>query len=158
MRRYAGVVAEYDVRSVPLDEVRIFRRALLHPRTDAVESTYPGDEDRDALHLAGFRDGRMAGVASIAPGSLLGEPGPDVWRVRGLVVDHGHRGYGLGGLLLSRLLDHAAAMGARIVWGIAPAAAYGFFSRFGLERNGEPLVGADGTPQYRIVARFSPAR
>jgi GNAT superfamily N-acetyltransferase len=151
-------VAEYDVRSAPLDEVRVLRRALLHPQTDAFMSAYPGDEDHDALHLAGFREGRMVGVASIAPEPLPGEPGPDVWRVRGLVVDHGHRGHGLGELLLNRLLDHAAAMGARIVWGVAPAAVYAFFSRFGLERHGEPLVDADGTPLYRVVARFAPAR
>jgi GNAT superfamily N-acetyltransferase len=151
-------VAEYDVRSIPLDEVRMLRRALLHPRSDAFESEYPGDEEHDALHLAGFRDNRMVGVASIAPEPLPGEPGADVWRVRGLVVDHGHRGYGLGELLLNRLLDHAAALGARIVWGIAPAAVYGFFSRFGLERHGEPLVDADGTPLYRVVARFAPSR
>lgn len=151
-------MAEYDVRSIPVAEARLLRRALLHYRRDPFLSEYPCDEDPEALHVGGFRDRRLVGVASISPEPLPGDPGPDVWRVRGLVVDHGHRGYGLGGLLLDRLLDHAAAMGARIVWGIAPAAVYGFCFRHGLERHGEPLVDADGTPLYRVVARFTPAR
>jgi GNAT superfamily N-acetyltransferase len=151
-------VAEYDVRAIPLDEIRMLRSALLHPGSESFVSSYAGDEDRDALHLAGFRDDRMVGVASIVPEPLPGEPGSDVWRIRGLAVDHGHRGYGLGGILLDRLLDHAAAMGARLVWAIVPAAAYGFCFRYGLERLGDPLVDADGTPLYRVVARFAPPR
>lgn len=145
------------MRSIPVAEARLLRRALLHRRDEAFLADYPSDGDAEALHVGGFRDGRLVGVASIAPEPLPGDPGPDVWRVRGLVVDHGQRGYGLGGLLLDRLLDHAAAMGARIVWGIAPAAVYGFCLRYGLERRGEPLVGEGGEPLYRVVARFTPA-
>lgn len=157
-RRYPCAVAEYDVRPIPVAEARLLRRALLHPRTEPFVADYPADDDGEALHLGGFRDDRLVGVASIAPEALPDHPGPDVWRVRGLVVDHGHRGFGLGGLLLDRLMDHAAAMGACIVWGVAPAAVYGFCLRFGLERHGDPLRDADGTPLYRVVARFAPAR
>jgi len=146
------------VRAIPVGEVRMLRRALLHAPDEPFVSEYPGDDDPEALHLAGYRDREMVGVASLVPEPLPVEPGPDEWRIRGLAVEHGHRGYGLGGLLLDRLLDHAAAMGARIVWGIAPAAAYGFCFRYGLERHGEPLVDADGTPLYRVIARFAPAR
>ena len=96
-------MAEFEVRAVEADEVRELRRALLRPHQKVEELVYAGDDHPDALHVGGFRHGQMVGIASITPRPMPGHPERAAWQVRGMAVDHGHRGYGLGGRLLRRL-------------------------------------------------------
>jgi len=148
-------MADYEVRAVPAHEVYPLRRALLHTSDPEANAEYLDDDHRDALHVGGFRSRRLVGVASITPARMPGEPEPGAWRLAGVAVDHGHRGYGLGAQLVDRCLEHAAASRARLVWAIVPAGTYGFFADRGLGRVGEPLVGDGGAPQYRVMARFA---
>ena len=93
-------------------------------------------------------------MASLVRERLPASADDRAWRVLGLAIDHGHRGRGLGGMLLERCLDHAGASQARLVWGTVPAAAAGFFRRFGFRPHGQPFETAEGGPQYLMVAEF----
>jgi GNAT superfamily N-acetyltransferase len=124
-------VSEFEVKPVEAAAVRHLRHALLRPHQEAADLFYPGDDHPSALHVGGFRRGRLVGIASILPDpSSTRSAGPS-WQIRGMAVDHGHRGLGLGALLLERCLEHAAANGEARVWCNARIAACGFYHRFG---------------------------
>jgi GNAT superfamily N-acetyltransferase len=142
-------MSEFEVRSISAEAAGPLWAALLRNRDDGWDET---GGVSGALHLGGYRNGRLVGFASVVPQRAPGDPGPGAWRLRAIAVDHGHRGYGLGGLMLRRCLGHATAQGARIVWSRIPATVYGFFERHGFERSGDPFEGPAGTPHYLVVA------
>ena len=69
--------------------------------------TWPGDEHPDTLHIGGYRRDNLVGIGTIIRQPMPGSAETEAWRVRGVAVDHGHRGYGLGAMLLHRLIEHA---------------------------------------------------
>lgn len=149
-------MSEYDVRAVDPAATQALREAIL-VRSGTTEHTVDaGDEAPETLHAGGFRGERLAGVASITRRRSPDEPGGDAWRLHGVAIDHGDRGWGLGGLLLERCLEHAAVHQARLVWCDAPASVFGFFERFGFHRVGDPFT-IGGTPHYRMAVRFRAA-
>jgi predicted GNAT family N-acyltransferase len=147
---------EFEVRSVEAGAVRPLRQALLRPHKRVEELVYPGDDHPDALHVGGFRHGKMVGIASILPRPMPGRPEREAWQVRGMAVEHGQRGYGLGGLMLARCLDHAAAHGGRLAWCNARAGSFGFYERFGFRRDGDPFELPEIGPHYRMFRLLSP--
>jgi GNAT superfamily N-acetyltransferase len=147
-------MSEFEVRPIQPEEARVLRAALLRYADDPPGWT--GEDDPEALLVGGFRNGRLVGFASVVRQRPPGEAERDAWRIRSIAVDHGHRGYGLGGLMLRRCLEHAAGRGGRIAWGRVPAGVYGFFQHFGFRRDGDPFEGPGGVPHYLIVAAFAP--
>jgi len=148
-------VSEYQVRPVASADVAEMRAALLWGAGEADDDPpWLAEEDLDILHVGGYRDGRLAGFATIARRRAPGVPEPNSWRILGIGVEHGHRGYGLGAMLAHRCLDHAAARGARLVWCKTPAAAYGFFEHLGFRRRGQPFEAPGAGPHYVMMAEF----
>jgi N-acetylglutamate synthase-like GNAT family acetyltransferase len=79
------------------------------------------------------------------------------WRLHGVAVDYGHRGAGVGALIVERCLHHAAGQEARAVWCIAPAGTFGFFERYGFLRTGDPIDDNHG-PQYKLFVELGSPR
>jgi predicted N-acetyltransferase YhbS len=150
-------VSEFEIRPVEATEIRELRAALLRSVKETVEGGWTGDEAADTLHVGGYRDGTLVGFATIVRHRVPGDGEPEAWRIRGIAVDHGHRGYGLGGSMLRRCLEHAAARGGHLVWCRIPAGAFGFFHHFGFRRRGEPFELPGGGPHYLMVAVFAAA-
>ena len=130
-------VGKFGVKPVEAAAVRHLRHALLRPNQEAADLFYPGDDHPSALHVGGFRRDRMVGVASILPDPAPHRGTGPSWQLRGMAVEHGHRGLGLGALMLERCLEHAAANGGGPVWCNARIAACGFYERCGFSREGE---------------------
>ena len=116
---------------------------------------WPFDEGPDTLHIGGYRAERMVGIATVHRQPMPGSAEPQAWRVRGIAVEHGHRGYGLGGMLLQRCLDHAAVNRAGVVWAHARVGAFGFFRRYGFQRRGEPFELPDIGPLYVVFLEMA---
>lgn len=149
-------MSEYDIRAVTATAARDLRRAVLHCTADRVDRSAQGDESPTTLHVGGYRGERLAGVATATRARMPGESEPDAWRIHGIAVDYGHRGWGLGGRLLERCLEHAAVQTARLAWCDSPAGTFGFFENFGFHRVGDPFT-VDDVPHYRLVVRFRAA-
>jgi GNAT superfamily N-acetyltransferase len=130
-------VIEFEVKPVEAAAVRHLRRAILRPHQEVADLFYPGDDHPSALHVGGFRRGRLVGVASILPDPASPRGAGPSWQLRGMAVEHGHRGFGLGALMLERCLEHAATNGGGPVWCNARIAACGFYERYGFSREGE---------------------
>lgn len=139
---------EFEIRGIAVEDTYELRRALLRPHQQAAQMAWPGDDEGDSLHVGGLRNGRLVGIATVHRQRLPGSADPEAWRLRGIGVEHGQRGLGLGGQLLHRCLEHAREQGARVVWCNAHAGAFGFFEHHGFRRRGDPFELADIGPQY----------
>jgi GNAT superfamily N-acetyltransferase len=141
-------MSEFEIRRIAAEDTYELRRALLRPHQSEAEMAWPGDDDPESLHTGGFRHERLVGIATIHRQRMPGSVEPMAWRIRGLAVDHGQRGLGLGGMLLHRVLDHALAEGGRVVWCNAHVGAFGFFEHHGFRRRGDPFELPEAGPQY----------
>ncbi|MDX1690255.1 MAG: GNAT family N-acetyltransferase [Acidimicrobiia bacterium] len=144
-------MSEYDVRVVDAAEARDLRDSILRHVRDLRPDDV--DETPSTLHVGGFRGEHLVGVGSVGRRAFPDETGGDAWQVHGFAIEHGHRGWGLGGLLLDRCLEHAAVHRARLAWADVPAGVHGFFERHGFHRAGDPFT-VRSTPHYRMIVRF----
>ena len=149
-------MSEFEVRAVEAAAVRPLRQALLRPHQQVEDLVYPGDDHPDTLHVGAFRQGRLVGIATVIPRPMPGRRERHAWQLRGMAVEHGQRGYGVGSLLLAACLAHAAARGGRLVWCNARAGSFGFYERYGFRRDGEPFEFPDIGPHYRMSRRVTP--
>jgi predicted N-acetyltransferase YhbS len=144
-------MSDYQISAAEASDVQPLRRSLLG------HDSVIGDGDSTALHTTAVRDGQIVGVASIHPEPMPTGFGEHAWRLHGLAVEHGHRGYGVGALLIERCLEHAAEQSGRAVWSRVPVGAFGFFDRYGFARTGDPSTGTNG-PEYLVYAEIGPLR
>ena len=151
-------MSEFEVQAVEAGAVRPLRRALLRPHQQVEEVVYPGDDHPDTLHLGAFRHGHLVGIATIIPRPMPGRREHRAWQVRGMAVEHGQRGYGLGGRLLGACVAHAAARGGRLVWCNARAGSFGFYEHYGFLHDGEPFELPDIGPHHRMYRVLEPER
>ena len=147
-------MSEFDIRALESGDTYELRRALLRPHQKIQEMTWPADEHPDTLHVGGYHRDRLIGIGTIHRQAMPGSVEPEAWRVRGIAVEHGHRGYGLGQMLLHRCLEHAASNGARVVWANARIGAFEFFEHHGFRRRGEPFELPEIGPHYVVYAEI----
>lgn len=115
----------FTVRSVPLADTRVLRRAVLRPHETVADMA--GHEPPGAVAYAAVADdGRLVAVGLVGPD---GEPG--AWRVRGMATDPAVRGRGAGGAVLAALVAHAEARNATRVWCNARTPARTLYERAG---------------------------
>jgi len=161
-RRFAGrpstvrVVSDYEIEAIEAAEARPLRRALLYPNLPPTAVDYPGDTHPSAKHFGAFKDGLLVAIATIHPQPMPGATRTGAWRVRDIAVEHGHRGRGVGPLLLEHLLEHAFHHEGAVAWATVRAAAFGFFERFGFARAGAPIDDPQEGPQYLMHAAIRP--
>src|SRR4051794_26708299 len=128
--RHAGAggltVAELAVRSVPLEQTRALRQAVLRPHQSVDELA--ADEPAGSLAFGAFD-----GDALVAVGLVGRDGGRHAWRVRGMATEPGARGRGAGTAVLDALVRHADAEGAELVWCNARTGAVSLYERAGFE-------------------------
>jgi GNAT superfamily N-acetyltransferase len=150
---YSGLVPDYEVRTLDLDGVIELRVALLDPEREGTAGPSAGDTHPSALHVGAFRDDQLVGVASTYPEGVPGGDTPHAWRLRGVGVEFGHRGAGVGALLVR---EHASGFDGRIAWCLAPARSVGFLERLGFDRTGDPIADPDRGPHRLMCRDLSP--
>jgi GNAT superfamily N-acetyltransferase len=127
------------------------RRAVLRPHQSIEEMTSSVHDAAGAVHVAAWRAGDVVGAGSIRPEPPPWEPAVGgAWRVRGMATAPGHRGEGIGALVLDALLGHAVDAGASIVWCSARIPARAFYERAGFAATGEPWVDPDIGPHVHM--------
>lgn len=150
-------MSDYDIRTSDLGSVMPLRVALLDPAHRDPDPS-AGDEHPSARHVGAFHEDRLVGVASIHPQGMPGGYKTNSWRLVGVAVDHGHRGVGVGALLVERCLEHASGLDAKVAWCLAPAGAFGFFERLGFRRSGDPIDDPDRGPHYLLFCELGPVK
>ncbi len=120
----------FSVCSVQAESVYPLRTAvLLEGRSDTCR--FRGDDDASTLHVAVYQDERIVAVATVCRESLSGSVSDAEWRLRGIAVEEGLRGYGLGRLMVKLCLDHVEKEGGRLAWCTARESALKFYELLG---------------------------
>ena len=122
------------------EETHPLRRALLRGGDPEATVAFPGDDDASALHL-GWRDGdQLVAVASFLPRE-------DGVQIRGMAVEPGRRGEGLGAALLAEARRSLAGP----FWANARVEVVGFYEAQGMVAVGDEFVTPDtGLPHRRV--------
>ena len=144
------------VELAPADTHELRRRVL---RGDDPTATvvFDADDDPRTVHL-GIRDrsGRLVAVSTWLPRPSPVDPLPTDRQLRGMAVDDGLRGSGIGAVLLTAGVQRAFDDGATAVWANARDTALTFYGRHGFTVVGDGFVDpTTGVPHHQI--RFCPA-
>lgn len=136
------------VEQADVSTVAPLRHAVLRPGRPAAEVKYSTDEE--ATHFAAYDTaGELVGVATVFPQAhpVTGEA---AWRLRGMAVTARIRGSGCGAQVLRAVLDHAASMGASLLWCNARVGALGFYQRYGFTVDSEVFEVPGGGAHHRM--------
>jgi len=117
-------VADLSVRTVPLEQTRALRQAVLRPHQTVEEMA--ADEPPGAVGFGAFDAEALVAVGLVGP-----DGGAGAWRVRGMATEAGARGRGAGAAVLDALVRHAAGHGATLVWCNARTRAIPLYERAG---------------------------
>jgi GNAT superfamily N-acetyltransferase len=129
------------VEAVPADVTLPLRQKVLRPHQTLDELREPDDDTPASTTFAARGPGGevlATGVVSRRPPPWPDEGGPS-WQVRAMAVADGHRGEGLGRLVLDTMLAHVAGAGGGLVWCNARTAARAFYERAGFAVVGDPF-------------------
>lgn len=130
------------VRTASAAEVLPLRGAVL--RGGAPHEGFAEDDLPGTFHLAAEEDGRIVGVATFLQHDV------GVWQLRGMAVEQGRQGSGIGRLLLDDALVRLRALGATALWANGRDTALGFYERLGWRVVGGGFANVDGLPHHRV--------
>jgi ribosomal protein S18 acetylase RimI-like enzyme len=129
-------VRDWEIRVISAEDTRLLRHKVLRPHQAPEELVYPGDVDRESLHVGAFVRGTMVGVASVVRRPMAGQSAEGVWQLRGMATLPGFRGKGLGAALLRACISHVASQGGSTIWCNARSPAVAFYRKLGFETVG----------------------
>ncbi|HEX6539441.1 MAG TPA: GNAT family N-acetyltransferase [Candidatus Dormibacteraeota bacterium] len=112
-------------------------------RQDAIATT---------RHLAAItRDGAVAGVVTYFPAETPLDPGRRAMRFRGMAVDDGLQGRGIGRALMRELVARARKDGVEVLWANGRDGALGFYERIGFRVAGDGFLDDDMQLPHHVV-------
>ena len=151
-----ALMSDYEFAAIEPPEVGPLRQALLHPEQPLDAMMSLSDTHHAARHIGVFKDGVLVAIATIHPQPMPGGTPHGAWRMRDVAVEHGHRGKGLGALLVERLLEHASDNQGTVAWATVRETAAGFFERCGFQKIDAPFVDPQEGPQYLMHTPIKP--
>jgi GNAT superfamily N-acetyltransferase len=130
------------VRRATAAEIMPLRHVVLRPGYPPEASHYA--EDGVGVHFGGWDGETLIACATVFADPWPGPPAePDAWRLRGMAVDPGRQGTGVGARVLAEAVAAAKTAGAPVIWANARSAALGFYLRYGWQVAGEEFLATD---------------
>jgi len=127
------------VTEVPVETTYDLRRRVLRGGAADAEVAFPGDDVAGTFHLA-VHDPGVVAIATFIPAPTPHREGQVTFQLRGMAVDDGRQGQGLGRVLLDAAAERMRAGGAVAVWAHARDSALGFYERLGWKVVGDGYV------------------
>lgn len=125
---------------------RVLRNHLADPGVE-----YPDDDRAETVHLAvEDDDGQVVAIATTFPEPTPHRPGARATRLRGMAVDPGCQGRGVGALLLEAVVGRARTDGYEVLWANGRDVALGFYRRHGWQVVGEGFESI-GLPHHVVL-------
>ncbi|HEY9898466.1 MAG TPA: GNAT family N-acetyltransferase [Pantanalinema sp.] len=122
------------------------RFAVLRPHRPIEESRYPTDQAPGTIHLAAYDGETLVGCTSAHLEPAPGREG-QAYRLRGMAVQEGYRGKGIGAQLLEAMEARIKATGTPLVWCNGRTQAGAFYRRHGWQPEGAEFD-IVGVPHY----------
>lgn len=133
------------VREVTLEQILSLRHAVLRPGCPEQEACFEGDNENGTRHFGSFSKDACIACLSLYPSTL---DGVAAYRLRGMAVEPGHQGQGIG----RNLLDVAIASVDHIpLWCNARTSAADFYIRAGWQQRGEEFLMDNIGPHVKMV-------
>jgi GNAT superfamily N-acetyltransferase len=137
-------------------ETHALRRSVLRDGTASDVVEFDGDELATTFHLGVRLDGSIVAISTWLERRSSDLPAQPGFQLRGMAVDPGHRGTGLGARLLEAGIERCRSEGAALVWARARDTALGFYECHGFEPVGSGYIDATtGLPHHDIVRSLS---
>jgi len=142
-----------EIREATVEEILPLRKAVLRPMEPVAPSSYDGSPN--VHHFAAFADGIAVGCATVFPSEYDGLPA--AWQLRGMAVEPGRQGSGIGRLVLGPAIELVRAAGAPALWANARTTALPFYEAMGFEIVSEEFsYGPSKLAHKRILLRLQP--
>jgi len=155
------------VRRADVAEIFPLRHAVLRPGRSATDSVYAGDDT--AIHIGAWDGDALVGCATTFADPWAGSPpddtgewtvvpaAPTAWRLRGMAVEPGRQGQGIGAQVLAEIVRTARDQGAPLLWANARSAALSFYLRAGWIVAGPEFLTKDtGLPHRAMTVGLAP--
>ena len=144
------------IKTIEAAETLSLRHRVLRPQQSLEDCAYPLDAAPESYHLGCVMGGDLVGVASVYHEAPVGEDDPHAWRLRGMAVMEGARGFGIGQQLLDGIVEYVAGRtGAAVLWCNARVDATDFYEAAGFTARGEvfdlPPIGPHVVLSRRLV-------
>ena len=136
------------VRRATAEEVIPLRGKILRPNRPIADARWDCDALPDTRHWLVEDGGRVLGVATVLSSPFPAGEGP-IWQLRGMAVDDGLRGRGIG----RRLLDTLVAEVEAPLWCNARTAAVDFYVKAGWRVVSEPFEIPGVGEHKRMISR-----
>lgn len=143
------------IREVQVSDIVTLRHKILRAGLPIETAIWPGDQDSGTLHFALYPAGDMSPVACV---SFMYSPfdGEPAWRLRGMAVDDGNQGKGLGSWLLKGAERRLCANSAiRLFWCDARKDAVKFYEKHGWAIAGREFEIETAGPHYKMTKRLA---
>src|SRR4051794_2701491 len=151
--RIYGQNIRLNIIEVPTEGTHELRRRVLRDGDPDVDVTFPEDTAAGAFHLAAVdEDERVVGVATFFPSPTPYRPGAKTYQLRGMAVDDGLQGSGVGRTLLEAAAERLRTVGVDAAWANARDTALGFYERLGWKVAGDGFrYGWRSMPHHVVV-------
>jgi GNAT superfamily N-acetyltransferase len=137
------------VRDAMLEEIVDLRHRILRAGLPRESALWEADHDPHTRHFAALLDGRIVGCATLILNRWQDQP---AWQLRGMAIEDGRRGQGIGRQLLEHVEGIARASNtAHMLWCNARTSAVAFYSRQGWRTVGEEFVIPSAGPHLKMI-------
>ena len=145
------------VREVPLETVLPLRARILRAGRPPASARSRQDGLEGTRHLAAITEsGEVAGVVTFFPAETPFKPGRPAVRFRGMAVDDGRRGSGIGRALMREVVAGAREAGAEILWANGRDGALAFYEGIGFRVEGDGFLDDDmHLPHHVVIAELN---
>ena len=138
------------VKPVSIADISNFRVQYLLGTRPPAAASFPGDFADSTIHLAGFADTTMIGIASFLLESHRDFTATRQYRLRQMATATHTHGSGYGKIILQTGLNILKEIGGDFIWCHARQAAFGFYEKLGFRFYGDtfdvPVIG-----QHKIM-------
>lgn len=129
------------VTRIDASDTHDLRRRVLRDGTASDVVVFDGDDEPATMHLAiRSSDGDIVAISTWLALACPDDPVVPAHQLRGMAIEPGLQGQGIGTLLLAAGIDRCAALGDGVVWAHARSTALDFYLRRGFTTYGDEYV------------------
>ena len=141
-----------QIKQVPGEQIVDLRWKILRAGLERSTAVFAGDELPTTRHFAAIRDGQVIGCATVLLNTWDGEA---AWQLRGMAVDEGCQGQGIGRAILLEIERSILEQSdVRLMWCNARLAALGFYGGMGWDAVGDRFQIPTAGPHYKMTKRL----
>jgi len=141
----------YSVQRVAAEEIVDLRHRVLRAGLPRQSAIFPGDDDGQTVHLGALESGKIVGCATVLESRFEDRP---ALQIRGVAVDPGHRGRGIGRMLLVTIERLALEREVKLLWANCRTPAVEFYAKAGWSKVSDEFVIPTAGPHFKMIRRL----